>query len=131
MSPTTQPVADGNVGSNGSAASLSERVKGLRLGDQVGGAKSRGGSSWLPWALCLLMAITWTSFAIRAYSTGGLQSFLSGTPRETTTGPADTKADRPKATEEKAAPGEQVLRVKGVMVAAHQIQVSPIEVSGR
>src|SRR5437763_13726849 len=105
MSLTTQAASGDGVGANG-PASLSERVKGLRLGDQLGGAKSRGGSSWLPWTLCLLMAITWTSFAIRAYSTGGFKAFLSGSPNETTTSATDVKGDRPRATDEpKAAPG--------------------------
>jgi multidrug resistance efflux pump len=133
MSPTTQAASGDGVGANGQT-SLSERVKGLRLGDQVGGAKSRGGSSWLPWALCLIMAVTWASFAIRAYSTGGFKGLLGGSSGETTAisseGGKVERSNRP-ADEPKAKPGEQVLRVKGVMIAAHQIQVSPIEVSGR
>jgi HlyD family secretion protein len=134
MIPSTQSVAgDGAVSANG-AVSLSERVKGLRLGDQLGGAKSRGGSSWLPWTLCLIMAITWASFAIRAYTAGGFKAIVGGTPTESTSISADSnKIDRPAKTSEGAnvAPGEQLLRVKGNMIAAHQIQVSPIEVSGR
>src|SRR5262245_24724774 len=133
MSPTTTAASGDGVGANG-PASLSERVKGLRLGDQVGGAKSRGGSSWLPWTLCLIMAITWASFAIRVYSTGGYKGLLGNTSGETNEATSETsKSDRPLRPSEgpKAAAGEQVLRVKGVMIAAHQIQVSPIEVSGR
>src|SRR5438876_12399529 len=78
MSPTTQAATgDGAVSTNG-APSLSERVKGLHLGEQIGGPKGGRGSSWLPWTLCLLMAVTWTSFAIRAYTTGGFKAILAG-----------------------------------------------------
>src|SRR5262249_29602752 len=86
------------------------------------------------WMLCLIMAITWASFAIRAYTTGGYKALLGNSSGETTEVSSEPgKSDRPSRPSEgpKAAPGEQILRVKGVMIAAHQIQVSPIEVSGR
>src|SRR5262245_26129363 len=131
MNPSTKAAAGDAVGTNG-PASLSERVKGLRLGDQTGGAKGRGGSSWLPWTLCLVMAVTWTSFAIRAYTTVGFRALVGGSGGDDGTSSESNRSDRPKAAEgPKAAPGEQLLRVKGNIFAAHQIQVCPIEVSGR
>src|SRR5262249_39723525 len=110
MNPSTKTASGDGVGANG-PASLSERVKGLRLGDRGGGAKSRGGSSWLPWTLCLIMAITWASFAIRVYSTGGLKALLGGSSGEATTTSEGGKVERSNrpADEPMARPGELVL----------------------
>jgi multidrug resistance efflux pump len=123
--------AEADVGANG-AASLSDRVKGLRLQPETGGIK-RGGSSWLPWSLCLLMAITWASFAIRAYSSGGWKALFGNSDASVSHDRAipATSAKVDKLAAPEAAPGEVVLDIKGYMVAAHKIQVSPIEVSGR
>ena len=114
--------------------SLSERVKGLRLNDPRSGSGSRGGgSAWLPWTLCFLMAITWASFGIRAYTSGSL--FKGSGEGTSSPGEATAKSEGgkgPKAPAgSTAAAGELMLDVKGNIVAAHQIQVSPIEVSGR
>ncbi len=136
MSPPAESssMTDSKVMANGQA-SLSERVKGLRLGAQLEGKKSGGGgSAWLPWTLCLLMAITWASFGIRAYTAGGLKGLLGQTPSSgaVTTPSEGGAAKKPgAAARPQAAPGELVLEVKGLMIAAHQIQVCPIEVSGR
>jgi HlyD family secretion protein len=125
--------AENGIGTNG-AGSLSERVKGLRLGADTGVAR-RGGASWLPWALCLLMAITWASFAIRAYTSGGWKALTGGGSdvvrdhSPATTAPKPDKPSTPAAPD--AAPGEVLLDIKGYMIASHKIQVSPIEVSGR
>lgn len=137
MTPPTEfpaMASDPRAATNGQA-SLSERVKGLRLGTQLEGKKSGGGgSAWLPWTLCLLMGITWASFGIRAYTSGGLKGLLGQTPSTTAaSAPGEgTKVQKPSTKAgPAAAPGELVLEVKGYMIAAHQIQVCPIEVSGR
>jgi HlyD family secretion protein len=123
------------AGSNGQA-SLSERVKGLRLGGHLEGKKSGGGgSAWLPWTLCFLMGIAWASFAIRAYTAGGLKGLLGEMPSTSSaaTVPSEGNKSQKAATPvgPPAKPGEMVLDRKGIIIAAHQIQVSPIEVSGR
>lgn len=119
---------------NGSGlATISERVKGLRLSESRAPSRSGGAGSWIPWLLCLLMAFTWASFAIRAYRSGGLAAVVGNVPAPTTAAPNVTapSAERPKVAPMESAPGEMVLTVKGTVLAAHQIQVSPIEVSGR
>lgn len=128
----TQAPPDG-LGNGNGLATLTERVKGLRLSNVPTTKRSSGAATWLPWILCLLMAVTWTSFAVRAYRSGGLAAVVGSTPRPTTDAPNVTtpSAEKPKVPTTEAAPGEMVLTVKGTILAAHQIQVSPIEVSGR
>lgn len=132
----TTPATDPFAARDGTG-SLTERVRGLRLTDRVGDAKSRGSASWLPWLLCLIMGLTWASFAIRAYSTGGLKGLFGGGSAAPSDAPAGPRPERPSgsgsggASAPAAAPGEMVLMVTGNIIAAHQIQVSPIEVTGR
>ncbi|MFL5339090.1 MAG: HlyD family secretion protein, partial [Gemmataceae bacterium] len=129
----TVPADSGVLGEpavNG-AASLSDRVKGLRLQTGQSG-RSSGGSGWLPWTLCLLMAVTWASFAVRAYTTGGWKAFIgaTGDQHAVATAPAEsTKKD--KSSVAPATAEELVLTVKGNMIAARQIQVGPDRVSGK
>lgn len=136
MAHTTHALPTDTAHANG-AASLSERVKGLRLGDQLATAKTSRGSSWLPWVLCLLMAITWASFAIRAYTAGGFKNLLGDAPETTTSSAPSPGGSSPKTEKKTTAPvstpaaDEMVLEVKGYIIPAHQIQVSPVEVSGR
>ena len=117
--------------SNGEA-SLSDRVKGLRLTTGTSVPKS-GGSGWLPWVLCLLMAVTWASFGIRAYSTGGFKALLGGSSStaNTTTAPEGGAKKEKVSSMAAMAPDEMILEVKGYLVAAQQIQVSPDRVSGK
>jgi len=131
ISPTTVP--QGELGNGQGLATLTERVKGLRLADSPAGGRNRGGASWIPWLLCLLMAVTWASFAVRAYRTGGLAVVVGSAPTPKVDTPTTTNptVEKPKVASTEAAPGEMVLTVKGTVLAAHQIQVSPIEVSGR
>jgi HlyD family secretion protein len=99
--------------------SLSERVRSLRLPDQPRPAARRG--SWIPWALCLVLAV---STAVFAYKAGNRSE------------PAESKADDSAAAPFAAASsntvvpsGDIVLESKGNIVPVHQIQVSP-KVSG-
>jgi len=131
--PSHLAAAESPASANG-VPSLSDRVKGLRLGDQMAGAKSGGGSSWLPWLLCLIMAVTWASFAIRAYTSGGWKALIGRGDAEasSTIGMAPSTGDKVnKPVAPVAALGEKVHEGKGNLIAAHQIQVSPVEVSGR
>src|SRR6266436_5370562 len=120
---------DGLAATNG-PASLSDRVKGLRLNDRLDAPKG-GGSAWLPWTLCLLMALTWASFGVRAYTSGGWKAIF-GTKADDPSGARAAPADASK--KDKAAAGspeEIVLTVKGNIIAAQQIQVGPDRITGK
>src|SRR5258708_38904611 len=67
---------DGLTATNG-PASLSDRVKGLRLNDRLDAPRG-GGSAWLPWTLRLLMTLTWASFGVRAYTSWGWKANFAG-----------------------------------------------------
>src|SRR5258708_27106665 len=114
--------AEHGFDANGSA-SLTDRVKGLRLTTSTSVPRS-GGSGWLPWLLCLLMAITWASFGVRAYTTGGWRAILGGAAAQPSMGASTEGSKREKpGSLSTTAPGEMVLTVKGYLVAARQIQV--------
>lgn len=112
-----------------SSLSKRDRVAMLRLPDRPPpGTRSR--SSWLPWALCFLLAFSTVSLLVR--SGRGASPGRTATPMEIAQlarsvaepGPSAAAAPAPAA-------GATVLESKGYIVAAHQIQVSPIEVAGR
>ena len=64
----TIPVHAAEPAQNGEMLS---RVKQLRLDNQLSGAKSGGGgATWLPWILCVVLAVTWAGVAIRSYKNG-------------------------------------------------------------
>jgi multidrug resistance efflux pump len=99
---------------DGPAASLSDRVQALRLPPRVD-APARTGGGWLPWLLCILLA--------GALATFGLKALANRSPAD-----AESGDKKPAA----VAGGEEVVhQAKGYVVPAHQIQVSPIEVSGQ
>lgn len=102
-------------------ASLSDRVRSLRLNTEGPGTKPR--SAWLPWGLTVIALTLAGVFGWRAYlltpadlaplagqSTGG-------------GGPPVPVADAPAAPAPAA--GDVVLDSKGYVIAAHQIQLSP------
>jgi len=107
---------------------LKDRVRELQLGsrlDAAPSAKSGGGTSWLPWFLCIAMALVWAGVGIRSYR-----------QKSTAPPPADEATDRPresgKSADAKAVPrGEVVLESKGYLIPSHSISVSPIDVAGR
>jgi HlyD family secretion protein len=111
---------------------LINRVKGLRLdGALAAGKNSRGGGPvWLPWVLCTVLALAWAGVGIRSYKkppessdTAALGPAVAG---ENNTAKANNKAaDNP------GTPGTIQLEVKGYLVPAQQIAVSPIDVGGR
>lgn len=114
----TLPPAHGES-SNGE---LLNRVKQLRLDNQLGAAKKGGGggATWLPWMLCLLLATSWAFVAIRYYKT----------TKDDSPTTAGTDAS---ATAKSAAPetGQTLVESKGYFTPAHKISVSPIDVAGR
>ena len=93
---------------------LRERVQKLRIGN--GPAKGGGGRvAWLPWLLCAALALAWGGYAVRNYSQKGVAADTAPTaasaPVDPGTGPE--------------------LSVKGYLVPAKQISVSPIDVGGK
>src|SRR5687767_15164273 len=115
-----------NSSSNGE---MLNRVQQLRLGNQLGGSKGGGGgASWLPWVLCLLLAGTWALVGVRGYRAAPADgTAAAGDPAAANlsgTNAASTAAGGPVA-------GSVQLVVKGYIMPAQQIAVSPIDVGGR
>ena len=119
--------------------SLRDRVQALRLPARADAPGGGGRASLLPWALTLLLALCTASLAVRVYGSRGAAGDDSA--RAATAGPSatapttDASAARLPTTSGSdqrpaAAAGTVVLESKGYIIAAHQIQVSPIEVSG-
>src|SRR5579864_436187 len=143
MTPTTPAVlreqAAEAVHTNGTQ-SLTDRVRGLRLPDKVDSPRSvQGQSNWLPWTLCLMLAVASVSLAVQVYrSPQGARgnSFMGIDPRDNSSSATQASASPANTstapTESPALPpGTLVTQAKGYIIPAHQIQVSPIEVSGR
>lgn len=113
---------------------LSERVKQLQLGGKLNAGNGGGSSTaWLPWILCVLMAIAWAGVGIRFYRPASVPTAPSGPPGAPGSAPAANlaKKDAPRRDAPAAKPDEPVLDAKGYIIPAHQIAVSPIEVVGR
>ena len=55
------------VAANGSGPTLTDRVKELRLAGKMDAPKAGGGTAWLPWLLCLFLAVGWAGFGIKWY----------------------------------------------------------------
>ncbi len=118
---------------------LRDRVQSLRLPGRADAAGASAGGGWLPWALCLLLALSTASLAARVYSghvpapdstaTAPTPSTTSATPNGDSGAKVTATSGAPRPAE--PAVGATVLESKGYIIAAHQIQVSPIEVGGR
>lgn len=104
---------------------LRERVDRVRLPEKVDAPAARDRTSWLPWALSVMLAITCINIWLNRRTENNSKSTngASNGKKIDTASPADsTVADSQVAS---------VLESKGYIIPAHQIQVSPIEVSGR
>jgi HlyD family secretion protein len=123
---------------------LINRVQGLRLDNQLGAAKQgSGGASWLPWILCLIMALLWVTVGIRAYKAGGLapmsaaqlgdgsSAAATNAAKSTPTSTSSTTPASAATTGTIAESGPIVLEQKGTLIPPQQIAVSPIDVGGR
>lgn len=112
---------------------LVNRVQQLRLAEQLGAGKAArgGGTAWLPWTLCGLLAVTWAGVGIRGYRAAPADAAPAATtapaPGAGTSAPGTGSDPAAPA----AAPGTIQLEVKGYLVPAQQIAVSPIDVGGR
>ncbi len=137
MNPTLERPA--NATQNGTP-SLSERVQSLRLpsGDEG------GRTSWLPWGLVLLLAVTTAYFALEASTpvdeatlNEAVEARLAEQGKGATITPAAAKGasgagmTSSASTSTPAGDGSEVaLESKGYVIPVHQVQVSPL-VSGR
>jgi HlyD family secretion protein len=119
---------------------LMNRVQAIRFDDKLdsnAGIGARGGIAWLPWILCIGLAFTWAGYGIRSYRNAAPASALA--PSSADSPSASTGTAAPVSTANTAAlpatptvaTGTAVLEVKGYLVPARQISVSPIDVSGR
>src|SRR5262249_6220281 len=84
--------------------------------------------------LCLLMALTWASFGIRAYTSGGWKGIFGSKSDNQSAGSTGDPAKKDKSGGGLAAPtssDEVLLTVKGYIVATQQIQVGPDRISGK
>jgi HlyD family secretion protein len=102
-------------GARSEPASLSDRVRSLRLPDQP--KKTAGRRSWIPWLLCLVLG---GSTAILAYQSVNRTEPAESRPAENAV-PSSTAPSQSAV----AASGDVVLESKGNIVPVHQIQVSP------
>lgn len=104
---------------------LRARVQQLRLGTggPGGGAKGSllGRAAWLPWILCLALALTWAGVAMRSYRPSAKDG--EDGPLVLSNGSGTNAPDKPASTVN--------LVVKGYIVPARQITVSPIDVGGK
>ena len=114
---TAETPAAGTPRTPAANGELRERVQKLRIGGN-GSAKGGGGRvAWLPWLLCAGLALAWGAYAIRGYGQKGVTT-------ETAPTTPSTKVTDPDG-------NEVVLSVKGYLVPARQISVSPIDVGGK
>lgn len=110
------------VAANG-APTLTDRVKELRLAGKLDGPRAGGGTAWLPWLLCALLAVGWAGFAIKWYR---------GAPAKSVDAPADGAAASGSLAARGSTPDDTVaLEVKGYLIPTQSISVSPIDVAGR
>ena len=105
---------------------LLNRVQQIRLDDQLGRRPAGGGTSWLPWVLCVLLALAWAGVAIRSYRNAPEQDASAASA------PSDGKAaSGGSSAAAGSTDGGAIPPVKGYLVPARQIAVSPIDVGGR
>ncbi len=110
---------------------LKNRVQQLRLNNQLGADRGggRGGAAWLPWILCLVLAAAWAGVGIRSYRNAPSSDLVD----TAATADPDRKKDSSRTDTATAtvAAGTIQVEVKGYLVPAQQIAVSPIDVGGR
>lgn len=113
---------------------LKNRVQQLRLNNQLGTDRGggRGGATWLPWILSLVLAITWAGVGIRSYRNAPANDLVD--PNGTTDPDRAKESSKTIQVPNPSTPvvaGTIEVEVKGYLVPAQQIAVSPIDVGGR
>lgn len=109
-----------------SGLTMRERVAKLRLPEFGAASTPQSSIAWLPWVLCILLALSTISLFVRSFSTQSAPNV----PKAASSAPTGNASPAPVA-KVVTEMGGTVLESKGYIIAAHQIQVSPIEVSGR
>jgi multidrug resistance efflux pump len=106
-----------NVPTATQPTSLSERVQSLRLPSSQPVARAPRRAAWLPWTLCLVLAVTTAALAAKAFQQ----------PTEAARGSdsKDSAATSLSSSVSTASSGQVVLENKGNVVPVHLIQVSP------
>jgi HlyD family secretion protein len=99
-----------------SSLSLGDRVRSLRLPDRAVNGRGRGAA--LPWATCVILLGMTGAFGYRAYR-------LTPAAPVSAPEPAAAPTASPAVTNALAGSGEVALQVKGYLIPAHQVQVSP------
>jgi multidrug resistance efflux pump len=121
----TPPSADGAA--NG-AASLSDRVRSLRLAGRAG-APARPRSAAVPWGLSAILLAVTLLLAYRSYRLSPAPD-QAGRPAESAAAQNSSPTSNPSPSSSAvASSGELALKSKGYIIPAHQIQVSP-KISG-
>ena len=104
---------------------LKARVQKLRIGGPSARGKSfLAGVTWLPWILCAVLALAWGGVGLRSYRPGATDD---------DSGPvaAPTNKSGSGNTSSGSSSGIAIAPVKGYLVPAQQIAVSPIDVGGQ
>ena len=117
--PATKPIS-------AESRDLKARVQKLRIGGPSAGGKSfLAGVTWLPWILCAVLALAWGGVGLRSYK-GGSSDDDSGPIAAPT-----NKSGTGSAASSGGSNAIAIAPVKGYLVPAQQIAVSPIDVGGQ
>ena len=104
---------------------MKERVQRLRIGGPTERAKGLlGGITWLPWILCGVLSLAWAGVGLRSYKM---------TPTDADNGPVAVSTNKSGGSSGGGTASQSITiaPVKGYLVPAQQIAVSPIDVGGR
>lgn len=110
------------------------RVQQLRLDNQLGNAKAGigGATAWLPWGLALLLALSWAGVALRTYRNTPASGDTVGTSNAVASGASTSTQTQSNQTADPNMPtGAVQLELKGYIISAVQVNISPMDVSGR
>ncbi len=130
MNPSDEPVAlmaaPAAKPMSAESRELKARVQKLRIGGPSTGGKSfLAGVTWLPWILCAVLALAWGGVGLRSYRPGSTDD--DGGPVAAPTNKSGTGS----STSSGGSSGIAIAPVKGYLVPAQQIAVSPIDVGGQ
>jgi multidrug resistance efflux pump len=104
-------------------ASLSDRVRSLRLSDQQASRPPR--TRWLPWAITSVLLLTSVAFGYRAYRVGGAFRDLEAGKDVAREAKKHDSTSGGIPTTSVASSGEVVLQAKGYVIPISLVQVSP------
>lgn len=126
----TAPTEHGPGPAASANGDLVNRVQGLRLDTQLGAAKRSGGGSWLPWVLCGMLAVAWVAVGVKYMRAEGRKGDDDAAAGPTAGSSAASRPAGGGPAEKAAAPGELLTQLRGNLIPALQIAVSPVDVGG-